>query len=221
MYAKSLQRILTGTFFVSVAGYLIYRYWVYVVAGFVYLIIFFMRIGDTYPPVPVDNRMIGHFKKNEQSFNRLVRISSLSVLENTHWDLYDTDDLSFRYFLENNPLYYYNLLPVWEEKKDLRFLTSVERDKENKHLMKKLKIKSVSGINPVKANSIEFTFFYNGDVVKGFEFIFDRTKENPNRVFIETEDDLNDISRKRRETESAFFKKINENWNLYIVRIKN
>ena len=118
--------------------------------------------------------------KNEQTFDRLLRLSSFSVLD---WD------------------------------------SIVDRDKEHKHLMKKLKINSYSGINPDKANTIEFIYFYNSDILMGYEYVFERTKENPNRVFIEEEEDLYDVCRKRQKNDGAYFKKINNNWNLYIVRL--
>ena len=215
MFNRISPKFLTVTALISVTGYLLYRYRMYVVTGLIYFIITIMRIGSP-PPVPTDRLMIEHFIKNEQTFDRLLRLSSLSVLD---WDNNNSDDLSFRSFLENNPLYYYNLLPVQEEKKDIRTLSIVDREKERKHLMKKLKINSCSGINPNKVNSIEFIYFYNSDILMGYEFVFDRTKENPNRVFIKEEEDLYDVCRKRHKTDGAYFKRINNNWNLYIVRL--
>ena len=222
MLSKSSKRVLTGTAILTVSVYLIYRYWYYPVGILFSLIVGIMNIGRSLEPT--DKQMIEHFRQNEKSFDRLLRLSSFLVMDSTldkHYPLHSMSERqkSFRSFLENNPLYYYNLLPARKENDDIRFLSPVDREKESKHLMKKLKIRSCSRLNPYyRNNSVDFVYFHEGGPFKGYEYVYDRTEEDKSKIFIETEEDISDLRRKRSEEIHTLYKKIDDNWNLYVTK---
>jgi len=134
--------------------------------------------------VPTDAEMIEHFRSNEVSFEELR-----SMIEK------DTS-------LRNYPL------SVHEEKDSTRLSISTDRALEYDYLMGKIQITCIW-------NRHLFVYLEKGDatweIVKGFEYVPDRTIETDKEF---TEKELYDLAITRNYC--VIYKRINDNWNLYL-----
>ena len=155
------------------------------------LMIFCIAKCNKGEPVPTDVQMIEHFKLNETFFEELH-----SMIEND----------SLRRF----PLY------VHEKKEGKVLPISVDRELEYDSLMKKIQVTEFRAFSPFRENSILFFHFIKGDatwgIEKGFEYVFDRSKEDDKEF---TERELYDLVIEKHEN-CQLYKKINDNWNLFI-----
>ncbi|MCL2327299.1 MAG: hypothetical protein FWC39_02165 [Bacteroidetes bacterium] len=145
--------------------------------------------------IPADAQMIAHFELNKTLFEELR-----SMIEN------DT--------LRSFPLTYH-------DKKEGKVLhISQERELEYDTVMKKIQVAefwAFSPFSPFRENSILFFHSGKGDATwsidKGFEYVFDRTKEEGKKF---TEMELYDAVFEKWVNQCEYYKKINDNWNLFI-----
>jgi L-rhamnose mutarotase len=159
------------------------------------LIIFCIAKCNKGAPVPTDTEMIAHFQRHETVFGELCF-------------MIEKDSLS------HIPLF------IQEKEQGMVLLISAEREFEYDSLMDKIQITSIWNSSPFQRetkNSILFYYFTKGDatwgIEKGFEYVFDRTKEDDKEF---TEKELHDLAIERYEN-CELYKKINDNWNLFII----
>jgi hypothetical protein len=167
-------------------------------------------------------QMIEYYRENEKSFERLLYLSSFPELDKDTLEKYYPIryarewEILNRSMFENDSLYYYHLFPFQEDNDDIRLLSRAERGTEQKQLMEKLNIRGCGVLSPYRIyNSIRFDFYYRGGTFKGYEYVYDRLKEEDDKKFIKPEEDLSVIRRKRPE-KITLYKKIGNNWNLFI-----
>ena len=223
MLSRSFKRFISIASIISVFGFLLYKYRMYIFVLLMFFIKAFIVIIDR-TPEPTDKQMTEHFRRNEKSFNRLVCLWSFPEMDIDSMDKFfplnimSEQELAIRSFFENNTLYYYNLIPFRKENDDIRFLARMDREKERDHLMENLKIRGGTRLVPYYiTNSISFSYYYEGGSIKGFEYVYNRNEEEyDKKIFIETNKDLSNLI--RRSGEYTLYKKIDDNWNLYITK---
>ena len=223
MLSRSSRRILSISAIIAISGFLFYKYRMYVLVLLMILIKAFIGIIDP-TPEPADKQMIEHFRNNKKSFNRLICLWSFPEMDIDNMDKYhplhrmSEEALAIRSFFENNTLYYFNLIPFRKENDDILLLARTDRESERDHLMENLKIRGGSRLDPYHiTNSISFSYYYEGGPIKGFEYVYDRNVEKyDKKIFIETNKDLSDLI--RSSGEYMLYKKIEDNWNLYITK---
>jgi len=139
------------------------------------------------PPVPTDAEMIEHFKLHEKLFEELRSM------------------IKYDHYLDNFPL------SIHEKNSGKHLPISIDRELEYNSLMKKIKITRFSKL-------VEFIYFEKGDatwgIIKGFEYVSDRTNEKGKEF---TEKELSDFAVNEKRTNCELYKKINDNWNLFIM----